>query len=154
MEFAGSYWFDAPRLKIWGGLNDTAILKAAIPGCTKIEWSGPDTLELEIKVNLGVAHPSFSGVLELSEVTPAEHYTLSGHGKGGLLGHAHGTAEVSLADQKEGCHLAFTATGGGSNTLMRLGKAVLGKSAQHVIDRFFERFAEALEVSVVPVRNE
>ena len=51
MEFGGRYLFDAPRSAVWDALNDTSKLAAAIPGCRRLEWTGPDTLELELQVN-------------------------------------------------------------------------------------------------------
>src|SRR5690349_6938098 len=75
MEFGGRYLLTAPRLEVWAALNNTEILKAAIPGCHRIDWIGPDALELEIKVNLGVMHPVFAGDLSLLDIVPAERYT-------------------------------------------------------------------------------
>ena len=66
MEFGGRYLLAAPRVTVWAALNDTEMLRAAIPGCRRIAWSGPAALELEISVNLGVAHPVFAGDLMLT----------------------------------------------------------------------------------------
>ena len=153
MQFGGRYHFSAPRSAVWAALNDTAMLKATIPGCHRIEWAGQTALDLEIKVNLGVAHPVFKGELELSDIVPAERYTLSGRGKGGLLGLAEGSADIVLADDGAETLLVFTAKGGASGQIMRLGKAIIGKSAQKVIDGFFERFGDAMgaEVTALPV---
>ena len=153
MEFGGRYRMGAPREAIWQALNTPEVLKAAIPGCSHIEWSGADTLDLEIKVNLGVMHPTFKGGLELSNVVPAESYTLTGRGKGGLLGLAEGAADVRLEDDGEETLLVFLAQGGASGQIMKLGKALIGNSAQKVIDGFFERFASAINVSVVPLNS-
>jgi len=151
MEFAGHYHVAAPREKVWAALNDTAVLKAAIPGCHRIDWSSETALDLEIKVNLGVVHPVFKGGLALSNIVPAERYTLTGKGKGGLLGLAEGSADIVLSDAGEETQLLFTATGGASGQLMRLGKAIIGNSAQKVIDGFFERFGEAMGAEVTPL---
>jgi carbon monoxide dehydrogenase subunit G len=150
MDFGGRYLFGAKRADVWAALNDTAILKAVIPGCESIVWTGPSTLDLRIKVNLGIAHPVFSGVLELSNVRPAESYTLSGHGKGGMLGLAHGAADIVLDDRGEATLLTFAALGKADGTIMRLGKALIGNSAQAVIDGFFERIGTEMSVSVTP----
>ena len=151
MEFGGRYRIAAPRAAVWAALNDTAILKAAIPGCHRIEWSGQSTLELEIKVNLGVVHPVFRGDLILSDIVPGERYTLSGKGKGGLLGLAEGSADIDLSDAGDETLLAFTARGGASGQIMKLGKAIIGNSAQKVIDGFFERFGDAMGAGVTPL---
>ena len=151
MEFGGRYRVAAPRQSVWAALNDTEVLKAAIPGCHRIDWAGETALDLEIKVNLGVVHPVFKGGLTLSGIVPAQRYTLTGKGKGGLLGLAEGSADIVLSDVGDDTELVFTATGGASGQIMRLGKAIIGNSAQKVIDGFFERFGEAMGAVVTPL---
>jgi carbon monoxide dehydrogenase subunit G len=147
MEFGGRYLFSAPRDAVWAALNDTEKLQAAIPGARRLVWTGATTLELEIKVSLGIVSPTFTGDLTLSDIVPAETYTFSGKGRG-LLGKAEGSAKVSLSDAPGGTELRFTATGGADNKIMSLGKALIGKSAQKVIDHFFETFGGA--VAAIP----
>jgi carbon monoxide dehydrogenase subunit G len=151
MEFGGRYRVAAPRAEVWAALNDADVLKAAIPGCHKLDWTGADTLDLELKVKLGVVQPTFKGELALSKVVPAERYTLTGRGKGGLLGMAEGSADIVLSDEGDDTLMVFTANGGGSGQLMKLGTAIIGNSAQAVIDRFFERFGNAMGAVVKPL---
>jgi hypothetical protein len=154
VEFGGHYLLSAPRLEVWQALNDTTVLKAAIPGCRSLTWSSPEALDLEIAVNLGVAHPVFRGSLTLSDIVPAISYTLNGQGKGGLFGHAHGSADVTLADHVSGTELRFVAHGGASNRLMQIGRALIGHSAQRVIDGFFEGFASAMGADITLLMHE
>ncbi|HEY8576116.1 MAG TPA: carbon monoxide dehydrogenase subunit G [Devosia sp.] len=154
MEFGGRYIIGASRQAVWTALNDVGVLKAAIPGCHKIEWVSASTLDLEIKVNLGVVHPTFRGELVLSDIVEAERYTLSGRGKGGLLGMAEGAADIVLGDQGDDTRLVFTAHGGASGQIMKLGRAIIGNSAQRIIDGFFERFGEAMGAKVTPLPPE
>ena len=154
MDFGGRYFIDAPRVAVWAALNDADVLKAAIPGCHKIEWASETTLDLEIKVNLGVVHPVFKGGLIISDIVPAQRYTLSGKGKGGLLGLAEGAADIVLADEANGTLLVFAAEGGASGQIMKLGKAIIGNSAQKIIDGFFERFGDAMGAKVTPLGPE
>lgn len=154
MEFGGHYILAAPRTAVWRALNDTSVLGASIPGCQRIDWIGPDTLEARIAVNLGVARPVFTGDLELTDVIPAQSYTLTGRGHGGLLGMAHASADITLADHAEGTELRFRAAGKASGRLMKLGRAVLGGRAQSVIDGFFERFAAAMGTEIRTIAPE
>lgn len=151
MQFGGSYLVSAPRQEVWQALNDTQILKATIPGCRSIDWTGETTLELEIQVNLGIMQPVFSGDLELRDVVPAERYTLAGRGRGGLLGKAEAAADIVLSDQGTQTRLVFTANGGADGSIMKLGKSLIGNSAQKLIDGFFERFGQAMGVEVTPI---
>lgn len=148
MDFGGRYLFGAKRAEVWAALNDTTVLKAVIPGCERIDWTAADSLDLSIKVNFGIVQPVFSGDLILSNVHPAERYTLSGRGRGGILGLAHGAADISLSDAEGGTLLSFTADGKADGGIMRLGRALIGKSAQRVIDGFFESIGREMGANV------
>jgi uncharacterized protein len=150
VDFGGRYLFGAKRAEVWAALNDTKVLAAVIPGCQAIEWTSESTLDVSIKVNFGIVHPTFEGVLTLSEVHPAESYTLSGRGKGGLLGMAQASADISLSDAPDGTTiLTFEAVGKADGGVMRLGKAIVGNSAQKVIDGFFEAIGKQMPASVI-----
>lgn len=153
MDFGGRYQVAAHRDAVWAALNDAEVLKACIPGCKRIEWTGDNALEVEVAVNLGVARPTFTGDLRLSNVEPARTYTLTGHGRGGLFGKAQASADIALSDSKEGTLLVFVATGGASGQIMKLGKALIGSSAQRVIDGFFDRFGTAMGAEVTPLHE-
>lgn len=147
MDFGGRYRFGASRADVWAALNDVRVLKAVIPGCEYIEWTSPTTLDLKIRVNFGIVHPVFAGDLTLSDVHPAQHYTLGGRGRG-VLGLAQGAAEISLTDADNDTILSFTADGKADGGIMRLGRALIGKSAQRVIDGFFESIGREMGASV------
>ena len=151
MDFGGRYLVSASRQDVWHALNNAEMLKAAIPGCSRIDWTGDASLEVEITVNFGIVKPRFEGDLTLSNVIPARSYTLSGKGRGGVLGMAQGAADITLSDAPNGTLLVFAATGGADGGIMKLGKALIGNSAQKVIDGFFERFGEAMGAEVPPV---
>ena len=69
----------------------------------------------------------------------------------GLMGLAEGSADIVLDDHGEDTLLVFAAQGGASGQVMRLGKAIIGHSAQKVIDGFFERFGTAMGAKVTPL---
>jgi carbon monoxide dehydrogenase subunit G len=154
MEFGGRYLFATPRAHVWQALNDTEILRAAIPGCQRIAWVGPAALEVEVKVNLGLVHPVLGGDLELTGIVPAERYTLNGRGRGGLLGLAHAAADIDLTDAGEGTELSFRAQGHADGPVMKFGKALIGDRAQGLIDGFFERIGAAMGTTVNPLGPE
>jgi carbon monoxide dehydrogenase subunit G len=151
MDFGGRYHVAASREAVWRALNDASVLKACIPGCQRLEWTGADTLALEIRVNLGVVKPVFAGELSLSGVVPAESYTLTGRGKGGVLGLAHGAADVILADDGDGTELRFKAHGSASARIMQFGQVLIGDRAQKIIDGFFVHFGEVMGATVTPL---
>jgi carbon monoxide dehydrogenase subunit G len=151
VDFGGRYLFGAKRAAVWAALNDIGVLGAVIPGCERVEWTGPDTLDLAITVRLGFLHPTFVGELALGNIVPAESYTLSGRGKGGVLGMAQASADIALEDHPDGTILSFAAAGKADGGIMRLGRSLIGNSAQKLIDGFFEAIGEQMGVSVKPV---
>jgi uncharacterized protein len=151
VDFGGRYLFGAKRAEVWAALNDTKVLGAVIPGCQAINWTSPSTLDLTIRVSLGFVHPTFAGMLELSNMRPAESYTLAGRGKGGMLGMAQAAADIALADDPGGTVLTFTAAGKADGGIMRLGRSLIGNSAQKLIDGFFEAIGREMGVSVTPL---
>lgn len=151
MDFGGRYLFGAKRAEVWAALNDTSVLSAVIPGCQHIEWTSQSTLDLSIRVSLGIVHPTFAGQLELTDVHPAESYTLTGRGKGGMMGMAQASADISLADAAGGTLLTFGAVGKADGGIMRLGRSLIGNSAQKLIDGFFEAIGREMAVAVTPI---
>ena len=145
MDFGGRYRVSSPRQEVWHALNNTEVLKACIPGAQRLDWVGEGALELEIKVNLGLVKPVFKGDLLLSGVVPAERYTLSGKGKGGVLGLAQGSADIVL-DRRRRRTPSSTSPPAVQRRrgIMQFGSALIGDRAQKIIDGFFERFGEAM----------
>lgn len=149
MEFGGRYHFAAERRAVWAALNDAALLKAIIPGCERIEWSSPTTLELKVRVAFGPVRPAFSGELSLSDIDPAVRYTLSGRGKG-MVGFAQAAADIGLTDAEDGgTVLSFAADGHADGGIMRLGRALVGNSAQQIIDGFFAAIGAQMGTIVI-----
>ncbi len=151
MEFGGRYLFATPRAALWAALNDAAVLKACIPGCQRLEWTSETTLAIEVKVDLGPIHPTLKGELTLANVIPAWSHTLTGRGKGGLLGLAEASADIVLTDAEGGTELSFRAHGGASGRIMQMGRALIGSRAQAIIDGFVAHFGEVMGVEVTPL---
>lgn len=154
MEFGGRYRIEASRTLVWEALNSPEILQACIPGCQHIAWVSDSQLEAKIGVNLGVVKPTFTGDLTLSNVVPAVSYTLTGQGRGGLLGKAQASADITLEDAGEATILTFVAQGGASAQIMKLGKAIIGNQAQRIIDGFFIGFANAMGAEITPISSD
>ena len=134
-------------LKAGGSNRDLA--HAALPeGAALVERTGRGLLRLAGKDPVGMLNAI------LTNIVPAERYTLSGRGKGGFLGLAEGAADIVLTDHGPDTLLVFTAEGGASGQIMSLGKAIIGNSAQKIIDGFFERFGTAMGAGVTPLPPE
>jgi carbon monoxide dehydrogenase subunit G len=67
---------------------------------------------------------------------------------------AQASADIALEDAAGDTMLTFAAAGHADGGIMRLGRAIIGNSAQRVIDGFFESIGTQMGVTVRSVARE
>ena len=115
----GKDTFYVPGGKREPGESDVETLVREIREELSVDVSGPELIGVFEAQAHGRAEgetvrmtcytATFAGELTLSNVLPAESYTLSGRGKGGMLGMAQAAADITLEDASEGTVLTFAA---------------------------------------------
>ncbi len=144
MDVNGEFRIQAPRERVWRGLNDTEVLKQCIPGCREIERLSETELEATAVLKVGPVKATFKGKVTLSDLDPPNSYRITGEGKGGVAGFARGEALVSLADDGGATVLTYTATATVGGKLAQVGQRLLDATANKMAADFFGRFAEAI----------
>ena len=144
MDFSGRYVIPASPETVWAGLNDPAVLKAAIPGCQAIQKTGPDDFEATATIKIGPVKATFKGKVTLADQDPPHRLTLRGEGQGGVAGFAKGEAEVTLTPEAGGTALAYTAKANVGGKLAQIGQRLIDGAAKQIADEFFAHFAEAI----------
>ncbi len=139
MDFDGEHRIDAPRLRVWQALNDPALLTACIPGCEKLDPTGPGAYTATVALRVGALAARFSGVLTLTDVVEARSYTLKGQGQGGVAGFVSGSALVALEDDGEATVLRWKAAGEIGGRLASVGGRLLHGFAVKTANEFFSR---------------
>lgn len=145
MELSGTRVIAADRDTVWAKLNDSATLKACIPGCQDLSGSPEDGFEATVKQKVGPVSATFKGAVTLENIVPAHSYTLVGEGKGGVAGFAKGRADVSLLDVPEGTELTYAVDAQVGGKLAQLGSRIVGGFARKMADQFFEKFQAEVE---------
>ena len=102
MDMSGERRLPASRQTVWDALNDPAILKAAIPGCEKLDASSATEMTATAAIRIGPIAARFNGKVHLSDIDPPNGYRISGEGQGGVAGFAKGGATVQLTDADDG----------------------------------------------------
>lgn len=143
MDLSGTIIIPLPRQTVWQGLNDEAVLQAAIPGCESLEKVADDRIAATVSAKVGPVKAKFSGEITLSDLDPPNGYTLTGEGKGGAAGFAKGSAKVALADHPEGTELTYTADARVGGKLAQLGARLISGVADKMAAEFFEAFSKA-----------
>ncbi len=145
MDVTGEFRIEAPRTRVWRGLNDTEILKQCIPGCREIERLSETELEATAVLKVGPVKAPFKGKVTLSDLDTPNSYRIAGEGKGGVAGFARGEALVSLADADGATVLTYTATATVGGKLAQVGQRLLDATANKMAADFFGKFAEVID---------
>ncbi|PYE26278.1 hypothetical protein C7410_103195 [Paraburkholderia silvatlantica] len=145
MELTESHTLPVPQQRAWEGLNDTAILKACIPGCESIEADGENAYTVALTAAVGPVKARFKGRMQLADIDAPNSYTIVFEGQGGAAGFGKGDAHVKLeAAGDESTTLAYTANAQVGGKLAQIGSRLVDGAARKIAGEFFRRFGEQL----------
>jgi uncharacterized protein len=150
MDMTGEYKIAASRERVWAALNDPDILRQAIPGCEELNKLSDTELEATAKAKIGPVSARFKGKVVLSDLRPAEGYTLTGEGSGGAAGFAKGEAKVTLVPDGEATILRYTVKATIGGKLAQLGQRLVDGAAKKMADEFFEKFSDLAGGKIAP----
>lgn len=147
MKLNDEIHINATREQVFAALNDTIILKRAIPGCEKIERISDSELSATVIAKVGPIKAKFKGQVTLSELNPPISYTISGEGQGGGAGFAKGVAKVSLKESGSATILLYEVKAEVGGKLAQLGGRLIDGTAKKLAAEFFSRFEVAVTTS-------
>lgn len=148
MDMNGSETINAPVNLVWKGLNDPEILRQCIPGCETLEKTSDTEMTATVVLKIGPVKARFEGAVQLSNLNPPYSYTISGEGKGGMVGFAKGGADVTLAEQPNGTTLLiYTVKADVGGKIAQLGARLIDSTAKSLAEKFFTTFGEKMTES-------
>jgi carbon monoxide dehydrogenase subunit G len=154
MDMTGERRIAATRAVVWAALNDTALLKAAIPGCQELERLDNDRMRAVAAVKVGPVTARFTGMVSLLDLNPPESYRIEGEGQGGVAGFAKGGAIVRLTEAGDDTILHYEVKAQVGGKLAQLGARLIDATAKQLSDAFFTRFAAGLDAQHVGVTEQ
>lgn len=141
MDMSGSETIDAPADVVWRCLNDPDILRQCIPGCESLEKTSATDMTATVVLKIGPVKARFEGAVQLSNLNPPHSYTISGEGKGGMVGFAKGGADVSLASLPNGTTLLnYSVKADVGGKIAQLGGRLIDSTAKKLAEQFFSSF--------------
>ena len=157
MDMTGERRIIAPRQVVWDALNDTATLKASIPGCESLEKTDDTHMKATASIKLGPIAARFNGAVTLSDIDAPNGYTISGEGQGGVAGFAKGGAKVFLTDDAEfpggATLLRYEVNAQVGGKLAQLGARLIDATAKQMAEQFFTKFSAEVQ-KLVPAEPE
>ena len=82
MKVSGDATLHAPIERVWQALNDPAVLVRTIPGCERLEATGPDSYAMTVTAGVASIKGTYSGEVKLSDQRPPASFVLSASGAG------------------------------------------------------------------------
>jgi hypothetical protein len=145
MELTESYTLPVEQQRAWEALNDTAVLRASIPGCDSIEADGENAYALSMSASVGPVKARFKGRMLLTDIDAPHTYTIVFEGQGGAAGFGKGNARVTLEpDGDAATKLSYTANAQVGGKLAQIGSRLVDGAARKIAGEFFKRFGEQL----------
>jgi uncharacterized protein len=137
MKLSGTATMHAPADRVWTALRDPAVLAVAIPGCERLEPTGPDTYRFTLSAGLASIRGTYSGDIALTDQLEPSSFVLTASGAGGP-----GSASTSVLirlDALSGGHteLAYDGDAEVAGLIASVGQLMLATVAKRLADDFF-----------------
>jgi uncharacterized protein len=123
--------------RVWTALNDPAVLVATIPGCERLETTGPDRYRMTITAGVASIKGTYVGDVELADPNPPSEFSLRASGAG-APGTVSADVRVTLTgDGGTGTLLKYSADAVVGGPVGGVGQRVLAGVARRTATEFF-----------------
>jgi hypothetical protein len=139
MDVKGERRIAAPRERVWGAINDPAVLRRCIPGCESLERLNDQDLRATVAAQLGPVHARFSGTLAVTDAVPPRGCRIAGEGDAGSAGFARGEGTLTLEEDGKATRLSFQFTVTLGGRLAQVGARLLEAAARALVREFLDR---------------
>jgi carbon monoxide dehydrogenase subunit G len=144
MQLTGKQVLNASPAQVWQKLMDTDTLARIIPGVTTLEQVGENTFASTLHIKLGPVNGSFSGNLQLEDITGQRSFTLKAQ-QSSKIGNANANVKVDLLPvENQQTQVAFDGEAKLSGLLASMGQRVIGGVASTLTKQFFSNLEKEL----------
>ncbi len=140
MKIEGAHQVAAPRAAVWRVLMDPAALQRSIPGCQKLEATGPNAYRATIKAGVGAIKGTFTGDLAIADVVPEKSYTLTSRTKA-PMGFVEGKGKIELEDAGTETVVRYSGEVKIGGMLASVGERLMDAAARKNITELFANLA-------------
>jgi hypothetical protein len=139
MDMSGEQRIEARREQVWKALNNANVLRKCIPNCESMDKKSPTEWVATIKVKVAFISASFKTSITLTNIKPAESYTLVSDGSAALVGSLKSSTDVQLRDDGGATLLNYTIRAEIGGKFAMLGSKMIDSTAQKMAAKFFEK---------------
>ncbi len=143
MKTQGQVLLPGTRQQVWDLLTDPAKLAKCLPGCEKLEASGPDRYNVAIKFALAAISGKYSGSVELHDKNPPESLRVVLEGKG-TPGFMRAEGAVRLVEKHGQTEVRYDGEAQVGGMIAAVGQRMIEAAAKRIIQQFFDSAAAQL----------
>lgn len=136
MKVAGQATLHAPIERVWAALNDPAVLVRTIPGCQRLEATGPDAYAMTVTAGVASIKGSYAGTVALTELVEPHSFLLRAAGAGGP-GTVSADVRVALTELAGNTELSYDADAVVGGMIGGVGQRMLAGVAKKLAGEFF-----------------
>ncbi len=153
MKVSGEATLHHQVADVYAALTDPAVLVRTIPGCQRLEQTGPDTYKATVAAGVASIKGMFDGEVRLTKQSAPDSFTLHASGAG-APGTVSAIAQVTLASNSSGgTLLRYDADATIGGVIGGVGQRMLSGVAKKTAGEFFAAVDRDLRgvVAAVPV---
>jgi uncharacterized protein len=133
----------APIERVWEALNDPAVLVRTIPGCERLEATGPDSYAMVVTAGVASIKGTYSGEVKLSDQQPPGSFVMSASGAG-APGTVSTEVQVRLSEVDGATRLTYDADAVIGGMIGGVGQRMLAGVAKKTAGEFFAAVDDVL----------
>jgi len=144
MKIQGEATLHAPIDQVWTALNDPAVLVRTIPGCERLESTGPDAYSMVVTAGVASIKGTYAGNVALADQQAPNSFVLKASGAGGP-GTVSTEVQVALSDLGDGStRLSYDADAVVGGVIAGVGQRMLAGVAKKMAGEFFRSVDDVL----------
>ncbi|QYC43498.1 Carbon monoxide dehydrogenase subunit G (CoxG) [Nonomuraea coxensis DSM 45129] len=148
MRVAGSAVIGVQKDQLWAALQDPAVLVRTIPGCERLEETGPGAYRMTVNAGVASIKGVYQGEVVLTEPVPCEGFTLKARGQG-APGTVEATVQLRLSEADGaggagGTRVDYDAEAVIGGMIGGVGQRMLGSVAKRTAGEFFSAVEQHL----------
>ncbi len=140
MDFRDAFSMPADPPRVWAAMFDPDVMRQVLPGCRRLEMTGPEDYAVTLAAGIGVLRGIFTGTVHFGDLVPAEHCFLA-IGAQGSLGRVSGDGTVDLVPDGLGTTLTYQATFAFAGPMAGLGEGLMRSVASSLTREAMARFS-------------
>jgi len=143
VKVTGQAVLHAPIGRVWAALNDPAVLVRTIPGCERLEATGPDAYAMTVTAGVASIKGTYSGEVKLHDQQPPASFVMSASGAGGP-GTVSTEVQVRLEEVDGATRLTYDADAVVGGMIGGVGQRMLAGVAKKTAGEFFAAVDDVL----------